>query len=167
MRRHTTFVVALATALCFGGPSAAEPPPAEHRVLAQEGAPVTIFQYSARYQRQGFGSQREGIRHELNYRNTSNRKIVAFRFGLLAFSIFNEFQHSLNGFAIEDLDAGAVDSGTWLATFARAEAAFYTGVAYVEKVRFEDGEIWTANGDEIQDQLQELEGDFSMEALDP
>ena len=119
--------------------SGAEPPPAEHRVLVQSAAPIAITEYTARYQERS-RYQSEGIRHELSYRNVGTRKIVAVQFGLLAFNIFNEFQDRLGGFTIEDVEVGSPESGAWVAN-ALAEAAFYTGVAYVDKVRFEDGEI--------------------------
>ena len=144
-------------------PAEAQPPPADHQILTQEGSPLTIFSYEARYQPRR-SSQREGIRHELNYRNTTGRRVVAVQFGLLSFNIFNEFQDRLGGFSIEDIDPLGVTRGTWLAS-ALAEAAFYTGVAYVDKVRFEDGEIWVADEREILDQLREIEEGFDAEAL--
>lgn len=151
----------LALALPVG--SSAEPPPADHRVLEQSGAPIEITQYSARHQERS-RYQSEGIRHDLRYRNTTSRRIVAVQFGLLAFNIFNEFQDRLGGFTIEDVNAGREESGAWVAS-ALAEASFYTGVAYVDKVRFEDGEIWTANDTEVLRQLQEIEQDLDIEAL--
>ena len=156
-------VVTLAAQL-FTQPSAvADPPAAEHRILAQEGAPIVISVYTARYQDRGSYS-REGIRHVLQYRNVSKRKIVALQFGLLAFDIFNEFQDRLGGYAIQDVDPGATADGTWVAS-ARAESAFYTGVAYLSKVRFEDGEVWSADLDGITKQVQEIEAGFSVESL--
>ena len=146
-----------------GGSVEAQPPAAEHRILTQEGSPLSILAYEARYQPRR-SSQREAIRHEVNYRNTSGQKIVAVQFGLLSFNIFNEFQDRLGGFAIEDIDVLGIESGTWLAS-ALAEAAFYTGVVYVDKVRFEDGEIWIADEDEILEQLREIEEGFDAAAL--
>ena len=109
-------------------------------------------------------NSREGIRHTLRYRNVSKRKIVALQFGLLAFDIFNEFQDRLGGFTIQDVEPGAETYGTWLAS-ARAEAAFYTGVAYLSKVRFADGEVWSADLDNIARQVQDIEVGFSVDSL--
>ena len=143
----------------------AEPPPAEHRVLEQGGAPVEIVGYTANYQR-GTSSRysREGIRHSVTYRNISGRKIVALQFGLLSFNIFNEFQDRLGGYTIEDVAPEESATGEWLAS-ALAESSFYTGVAYVSKVRFEDGQVWSADLDEVAKQVQELEEEFSVEKL--
>ena len=125
--------------------------------------PVSITRYTASYQPRGSYS-REGIRHTLAYKNASERKIVALQFGLLAFNIFNEFQDRLGGYTIQDVEPGAAADGVWVAS-ALAESAFYTGVAYVSKVRFVDGEIWSADLESITKQLQEIEAAFPVESL--
>ena len=71
----------------------------------------------------------------------------------------------MGGFTIEDIDVGGKEDGAWVAN-ALAESAFYTGVAYVSKVRFEDGEIWTADNDEVLSQLREIEQDLNIETLE-
>ena len=143
----------------------AAPPPAEHKILKQDNAPLVIEKYSARYQASLRSSySREGIRHILEYRNITDKKIVAAQFGLLAFNIFNEFQDRLGGYTIENITPQELVSGEWLAS-ALAESAFYTGVAYISKVRFEDGEIWTADLDDVTSQVQEIEASFSADSL--
>ena len=107
---------------------------------------------------------REGIRHSLNYRNASKRKIVALHFGVLAFDNVNEFQDKLGGNTIQDVEQGATADGVWIAS-ALAESAFYTGVAYLSKVRFENSEVWAADLDSITKQVQEIEAAFSVESL--
>ena len=154
----------LVTVLCMAAVAGAQPPPAEHRVLVQAAAPVAITEYTARYQARS-SARSEGIRHTLSYRNAADRKIVVVQFGLLAFNIFNEFQDRLGGFTIEDIDVGETEDGAWVAN-ALAESAFYTGVAYVSKVRFKDGEIWTADNEEVLTQLQEIEEDLNIDALE-
>lgn len=167
MNRWRRFMIGFMLVVSFGasavGTVSAEPPPAAHRVLNQSAVPVEITEYTARYQARS-RYQSEGIRHEVSYRNASDKKIVAIQFGLLAFNIFNEFQDRLGGFTIENVGIGESESGAWVAS-ALAEAAFYTGVAYVDKVRFEDGVIWSADEDEILEQIREIESDLDAEAL--
>ena len=165
MKYHTAMaaMVIVASQLFIQSSAVADPPPADHRILAQEGAPVVISTYAAMYQPRG-STSREGIRHILRYRNVSKRKNVALQFGLLAFDIFNEFQDRLGGYTLQDVEPGAETHGTWLAN-ARAESAFYTGVAYLSKVRFEDGEVWSADLDNIANQVQDIEVGFSVESL--
>lgn len=155
--------VTVATLMAGSDHVAAGPPPAEHRVLIQEGAPLKIGPYSAAYQ-SGNRYMREGIRHEAVVENVTDRKIVAYQLGLLSFNIFNEFQDRLGGYAIEDVAPGSTEDGSWLAS-ALAESSFYTGVAYVSKVRFEDGEVWQADLEEVADQVREIEESFSVESL--
>ena len=91
---------------------------------------------------------------------------MALQFGLLSFNIFNEFQDRLSGFTIEPLAVGMSSSGSWRAS-ASAESSFYTGVAYVSKIRFFNGEVWSANLADITKQVQEIEEGFSVESLAP
>ena len=155
---------AAAAVVVSAGQLAAAPPPAQHSVLAREGAPLRISPYSAEYQRGGGRLSREGILHEAVVENVTARKIVAYQLGLLSFNIFNEFQDRLGGYAIRDVAPGAIHEGSWLAS-ALAESAFYTGVAYVSKVRFEDGEVWQADLEEIADQVRGIEESFTVESL--
>ena len=46
---------------------------------------------------------KEGIAHVVEYRNITERKIVAVVFGLLAFNIFDEFQDTVHGWSLDDL----------------------------------------------------------------
>ena len=93
----------------------------------------------------------EGIIHRVEYRNTTERKIIAIVFGLLAFDVFNELQDNCHGYVLEGLEPGVLAKSGWLRR-PSTEWAFYTGVAYVVKVRFEDGEIWEADLEDAAEQ---------------
>lgn len=136
---------------------------AETRVLTQANSPVLIYEYEGRYQEGGRYS-REGIRHDIKYRNTTDRGIRAVKFGLLSFNIFNEFLHRTAGIAMNPLDPGGESSGALIAS-ALADFSFFTGVTYVAKVRFLDGEVWEADEDEIVRQIREIEDDFDAAQL--
>ncbi len=56
------------------------------------------------------------------------------------------------------------EKGGWVAR-AYADFSFHTGVAYVSKVRFEDGEIWTADLDAIAQEMRKIEKDFDVKQL--
>ena len=43
--------------------------------------------------------------------------------------------------------------------------AFHTGVAYVAKVRFASGEIWTADVESVVTELKKIEADFDAANL--
>ncbi len=160
----TAFSISASTLAISLSVAVAQPPPADHRILNQPEAPIAITKYEAFYLESN-RYRREGIRHELEYRNRGDRSIVAIRFGLLSFNIFNDFQDRLGGITIEDVNPGQSESGAWVAN-ALAEASFYTGVAYVSKVRFRDGQIWLADEDDILAQIREIESTFSADMLE-
>ena len=106
----------------------------------------------------------EGIAHVVEYRNITERKIVAVVFGLLAFDIFNESQDVVQGWSLDGLEPDVSESGTWTRR-SNMEEAFHTGMVYVAKVRFENGEIWRADLEDIVKQIQKVEEDFSPDSL--
>ena len=170
-------------------------PPAKNRILVQENSPVKITGYFARHNDpddmtaarrqlqeayQGgvadptahaerynkFLHAEEGIAHVVEYRNVTDRKIVAVVFGLLAFDIFDESQDTVHGYTLDDLEPDKSDSSTWTRR-SSMPAAFHTGMAYVVKVRFEDGEIWKADLEGIVEQINGINKDFSPDSLKP
>lgn len=132
-------------------------------IISQEGAPLKIESYSAKY-REGSNYSREGIRHEVKYTNVSSKTIVALRIGLVSFDVWNEFLDKMGGVAIEDLKLGDSKPGVWIAS-AYADFSFLTGVAYVNKVRFEDGTFWEADLDVVIQELQKIQKDFDVASL--
>ena len=169
-------------------------PPVKTRILTQENSPVEIAGYFARYNDkndmtaavsqveksfEAVGSDdalahaeknnkflyaTEGIAHVVEYRNITERKIVAVVFGLLAFDIFDESQDTFHGWSLDDLKQGASGNGVWMRSSSMAEA-FHTGMAYVAKVRFEDGEIWKSDLEGIVEQIHRIDKGFSPDSL--
>lgn len=145
------------------------PPPAyaqdsEAIVLDQPQAPLQILSYDANFDRGGKYS-REGIKHEVQYQNRSSREIVAVRIGLVSFDIWNEFLDRTGGLDMDDLSPDKSGKGTWVAT-AYGDFSFHTGVAYVSRVRFSDGQIWKADLDQIAAQLGMIEEGFDVSRLE-
>ena len=155
-------------------------PPARYRALVQENAPVKITDYFAKYNDEddvahaqkamefltsagqdaayiaaSFDAAKQwldlGIIHRVEYRNVSERKIIAVEFGLLALDVFDNLQDNCHGYALGGLEPGVLRKSGWLRR-PSTEWAFYTGVAYVVKVRFEDGEIWEADLENVAEQ---------------
>lgn len=132
-------------------------------VLDQSAPPIEIVSYQADYQEGGTYS-REGISHELEYRNSSDRPVRAVKFGLLSFNVFNDFLDRTAGIDMDKMSAGDTANGTWIST-AYAAFSFFSGVAYVEQVRFLDGDIWEADLDAIAAQVRDIEADFKADRL--
>jgi hypothetical protein len=133
-------------------------------IIVPQEAPLSIASYTAEFQR-GSQYRTEGIRHDLEYRNNTDREIVASQIGLVSFSVFNEFLDRTNGVDLSDIRPGDSEKGSWVAR-AYSDFTFLTGVAYVSKVRFADGEIWEADLGAVEEALRQIEEDFDMAKLD-
>lgn len=131
----------------------------------QPDAPVEVTFYTARY-RDRSPDRPEGIHHQAGYQNRTDRQIVAVQLGFVSFSVFNEFVDHTKGVAVSDIEPGEEGTGLWVAQFGRADFAFHTGVVYVDRVRFENGEIWVADRGPILDQLRQVQADFDAAVLD-
>ena len=77
-------------------------------------------------------------------RNRSSQRIVAIQFGLVSFDLWNEFLAKTAGLSTEVVAPKARERGSW-STVSEVAFSFNTAVVYVERVRFESGEIWAAN----------------------
>ena len=80
------------------------------------------------------------------------------KFGFIAYDVFNESLGGLSGVDIDrkGIGAGEDDSGRWQTRARGVAQAHETGIAYVQKVRFADGELWIADRDELNAKLNEL-----------
>lgn len=136
-----------------------------HIVIDQPEAPLRILSYNAEYQERGNYS-REGIKHSVEYENTTERQVFALQIGLVSFSVFNEFLDRTGGVSMSKLAPGKRAKGAWVAS-ALSDFTFHTGVAYVSKVRFVNGEIWTADLEVILEELRKIEADFDEARLKP
>jgi hypothetical protein len=135
----------------------------ESRVIPVTGSPITIVAYEAEYSR-GDKYSREGVQHSLEYQNDSGQLVVAVQFGLVAFDIWNQFLDRTGGVSMESLSPQEKRKGTWVSS-AYADFSFHTGVAYVSKVRFESGEIWSADLDAVVQELRKIQSDFDAAKL--
>ncbi len=156
--------------ICVAAPSfAQQPDSSRNRVVPQQDAPVAISSYNSAYSvASRYTSQ--GIEHNLRYTNTSKRPIIAIEFGLVSFSTFNDFVDRTYG-TDRQIDKkfqdGSKDaSGTWMAR-ALNEHSHWTGVTWVNRVRFDNGEIWKADDRAIVEELKKIQADFDASVLAP
>jgi hypothetical protein len=164
MKRYLIIgAVVVATALTVGTTRIRADVKTVARIVAQPGAPITITSYAASYGSRSQYSQ-EGISHYLVFQNNTAKEVVAAQFGLVSFDVFNQFLDRTNGLSTDAIAAGKTQKGGWVAS-AYGAFAFMSGVAYVNRVRFADGEIWTADMGTIVDELQKIEKDFDASIL--
>jgi hypothetical protein len=138
----------------------------ETKIIEQPGAPVKITSYSAAYQAASTYSPRNGIEHSVAYQNTTDRLIVAVAFGLVSFDVWNEYLDRLSGISTDPLKPQGKSTGEWESS-SYADFSFHTGIAYVSRVRFEDGEIWEADTKAILNEMRKIEKDFDASRLKP
>lgn len=134
------------------------------KVVSQPSAPLTISAYEARYEPRSSQYSTRGIHHELKYENKGQKEIVALQIGLISFDVWNEFLDRTQGLDRQGLAVGKTGGGTWIAN-RYADFSFLTGVAYVNRVRFADGEIWTADEREVLAELRKIQKDFDAANL--
>lgn len=133
------------------------------RVLAQDSVPLQITSYKCKYQgRSDYAPQ--GIRHAVEYRNASGKIVEAVEVGLVSFDVWNAFMDRTGGLSVERLALNASTKGTWVAS-AYSDFAFLTGVAYISRVRFSDGSIWSADLDAVAAGMKEVETSFDVQRL--
>jgi hypothetical protein len=136
----------------------------ETKIISQPNSPIKISSYSATYESTESRYTDRGIHHEVEYENSSQKNIVAIEFGLVAFDIWNEFLDRTGGITMTPLRVGSKTKGEWVAS-RYADFSFHTGVAYVSKVRFEDGEIWQADMSAILLEMRKIQKDFDASKL--
>ncbi len=156
----------LAQVMVIGAaPLATAAPPPQAIVIQQPNSPVEITKYTAAYQRRGTYTS-EGIAHSLEYRNRGELKVVAIRFGLVSFDVFNRFLGKTGGVSLDDLAPATPkpQKGEWVSNHYGA-FSFLTGLAYVDQVRLEDGTIWQADDDAILSEIRKIEADFDAKRL--
>ena len=134
------------------------------RIINQPTSPIKITSYNAVYIDSSSTYVSRGIHHNLEYENASGRTVLAVQFGLVSFDIWNEFLDRTGGVTMEAIAAGSKEKGKWVAT-SYADFSFHTGVAYVSKVRFDDGEIWSADLNSVVLELRKIEKDFDAGRL--
>jgi hypothetical protein len=129
-----------------------------HKILDQGEIPVTVRKYEAKPW--GTGSDpNDGVRHHFRIRNDSERVVVAVKVGVLTYDVFNEFQEVAQGIVVRDLLPGARVRDL-LRTYHEDPATFLTGLIYVNKVRFQDGEIWEASADDLDARIVAFEAEL-------
>lgn len=138
-------------------------PPPKAIIIGQPNSPVEIIGYTARFQRRST-YMTEGIAHSLEYRSRSTQKVVAIRFGLVSFDVFNRFLGKTGGISMDDLVPAKTQKGEWVSS-PYADFSFLTGLAYVDLVRLEDGTIWQADEATVLDEIRKIEKDFDAKLL--
>jgi hypothetical protein len=138
-------------------------------VIPQPGAPLRIEQLTALHRPETSSTQfsrgqLEGIEFGVKMQNTGTQRIVAYRLGFVAFNAFNEYMFRFGGYGVDNVEPGQAEAATWRSTRSNA-SIFNTAVAYVDRVRFSNGEVWSADLKVVSDRLRQIEADFDVSVL--
>jgi hypothetical protein len=133
------------------------------KIISQKDAPLKIILYLAFYQDAG-SHGKKGIQHEVQYKNTTDQTIVAVQIEFVSFNVWNEFLDRTAGISTKSISPGALDTNIWIAT-AYEDFSFLTGFAYVGRVRFSDGRIWSADLSVIAKEMRKIQRDFDVQNL--
>ena len=129
-------------------------------IVAQPGTPVRITSYDSAYH---VDNGQQGIHHSLEYESATEREVVAVRLALVSFDIWNEPLGRIRGTTIRTLGPGTGHQCKWLerdfGTPSYAQA-FGTGVAYVQSVRYGNGEVWSADDEAVRSRISKIYGRY-------
>lgn len=158
-------VVGIVASLCVLAPNSE----AEKAVVVQQvGSPLEIVSYTAQYVEGGTYAN-EGIRHAVTVKNVGQQNVHAYEISLRSFDAFNEDMGlGLGGISMEVLGVDGSRLGTWVQNpYASFKFDKYgTGVAYVSRVRLEDGTIWSADQAFVLGELQKIQDDLTADIFE-
>ncbi len=153
-----------ALALAVGRPAGAGTLDPVCQVVAQPDAPVVIDGYTCQYH--ASGAREGGIRHVVRYKNSAARRTVAVQVGIVSFDAFDELIAASRGVSLEATRVNDHEEVSFLQSHPAA-FSFHTGVAYVARVRFDDGTVWRADLPRVVESLRRVQHDFDPKDLQP
>ncbi len=138
------------------------------KIIEQPDAPIKILTYKTSYGMHSkiamVGEKTEGVRHQTEYQNISQRGILAVQIEYEMFNVFDEYLGSSWAVKTDYLKPNDKDKSDGVAD---QGFTFLTGVAFVSKVRFDNGEVWHANLDAIAQELAKIDKAFQASTLKP
>jgi hypothetical protein len=135
----------------------------EARVIPQATAPMKILSYFAFYT-EGSAGRDEGLAHTVTVLNNAKTQVVAVELVLVEFDVWNQYLSEVLAFSRTAIDPGKTAEASWLHN-PYGGFAFQTSVAYVSRVRFADGTIWTVDPKTILPALLDIQHDFDASQL--
>jgi len=158
-----SLVVCLVATLAYGQSTKLE---SVSKILDQPDSPIKILTYKSAYGMHSkvalIGEKTEGVRHQTEYQNISERGILAVELNYVMFDLFNDYLGSAGTLEMDFLKPGDKDKSDGVAGYG---STFLTGAAFVNKVRFADGEVWRANLDNIAQEIAKIDKEFQASAL--
>lgn len=158
MKQNLLLTLAVTFLLVVGSNAVAR---AENSVIvAQEGAPLKVLNYTAEFD---VADKKPLVEHNIKYQNVSEAKILSARFGILEYNGYGELIDAFCGYTLEDSNKGEKDSTTFInqAEHALFFEKFGEGYVWVDAIRYADGSIWKADHTQLLDEMKKLKPEIS------
>ena len=140
----------------------------ENLILEQPDSELIIQNYEGEYEDGESRWRSEGAMHSVDIKNRSEQDIVAYSITFMCFDVFNRtLGRPLDGYAIETIESGKEINSRWNQRLSQAGLfkKYGTSIAYVSRIRFEDGTIWEYDSNIILEQVQEIEESLTVEDI--
>lgn len=144
------FLTAVVIALLAVSSAVAQP---NNKIVSQDDAPLLMRRFET-------DNSDSRISFEVQYRNIRDTTLKAIQFGFMSLDPFNSVV--MLGYAthIDDLESyqQTEDANEVSYQFYEALAEnHYTGIIFVNQLRFEDGEVWEADKQQVLDEIGEMQ----------
>ena len=138
---------ALVAALVLSSAGAGAQDYAPDIVIPQPSAPIAIESHAAGFEK-AWGDPRTGLLHQVFWRNTTSRGVVAVDFGFVTAGVWNELLGQYAITAPRLRPPNELQRENWSYPI-RDPRKFHRSAVFVSRVRFEDGEIWSFNPEAV------------------
>ena len=143
-------------------------------LIQQAGCPVEIRRYTVKRKTRdavtdgivGARITGNGVAHGVELVNPASRVVVATRFVFITYDVWDDFLHVAHTDYIWKLYKNEKRKTGWT-RWQREEFPAHTGIAFIDRVRFEDGKVWKANRPLVREQITELGFRLPEGALKP
>lgn len=129
-------------------------------VVPQDKAPLKILTYAAEHDTE---KDKDLVEHTLKYQNTSDKEVVAARFGFCELNAYGDLLDTFVGYTLEKSNPEEKDKAEFVNEYAKA--VFFrkhgTGIVWVDAVRFADGSLWKAERPALLEALKKVKPELT------
>jgi len=132
-------------------------------VVPEAASPIVISRCAVEYLPPG-DVPRERVTYAAAYANSGVKKVVAVEIAFLSFDVWNQFMGADLFLQRDTLISDGRRQDSWGKVVERWDGLFAT-YAYVARVRYEDGQMWSANREAIVAEVQKQYKGFTAAVL--
>ena len=114
--------------------------------------PIRISKFNAVYSK-GNNSEQKGLNLRVHFYNQSQKSITAVEIGFISYDIWDNYLGLITGLQVEKLDRREETNKIWIDNSDDAYT-FFTGFAFVSRVRYSDGEFWKGSLEHVANKIR-------------